>query len=213
MTALNYTTGDPTHLTAGATASMNDISGPFADIKTFLAATAATLDYGNLAAVVDSYYKSLHDRVAQSFSLTANTYVFTPLSTIGLTLPTTGTAGAGVFYLDTATFPSGTRTPKLRLAANWLTNNVAPAVTYTYGLYQVTAVGGGAGATTVTLSAVVAGSTVANVSPAATLGGHGESSDIAFPAAGHYILGFTTSGTEVANSYTVHRVALQFRAT
>lgn len=36
MTTFSYTTGNPSNLTAGSTASMNDIQGPFTDLKTFI---------------------------------------------------------------------------------------------------------------------------------------------------------------------------------
>lgn len=36
MTNFAYTTGNPNNLTAGASASMNDIQGPFTDLRTFL---------------------------------------------------------------------------------------------------------------------------------------------------------------------------------
>lgn len=35
MSLLSYTTGNPNNLTGGATASMNDIQGPFTDVKTW----------------------------------------------------------------------------------------------------------------------------------------------------------------------------------
>jgi hypothetical protein len=36
MTTFSYTTGNPSNLTAGATANMNDIQGPFTDLRTFV---------------------------------------------------------------------------------------------------------------------------------------------------------------------------------
>lgn len=36
MTAFSFTTGNPNNLTAGANASMNDVQGPFMDLRTFL---------------------------------------------------------------------------------------------------------------------------------------------------------------------------------
>lgn len=213
MSTLSYTTGNPSNLAAGVTASMNDIQGPFTDIRTFV--NGANLDYGNIAAVVDSYYKTVKDVAVQSAGLTAATYVFGAQGNAGisgLVLPSAGLAGLGTFYLDSSMFPSGTRTPKLRVSANWLTNNVAPAVTYTYGLYQVTATAGGGATNSITLSAVVASSTVTNATPGANIGNFAVSGDISFPTTGHYVLGVVVSGTEATNAAVIHRAALQFRA-
>jgi hypothetical protein len=48
MTSFSYTTGNPSNLTGGTTASMNDISGPFTDVRTFL--NGGNIDSTNLAA-------------------------------------------------------------------------------------------------------------------------------------------------------------------
>jgi hypothetical protein len=47
MTAFNYTTGNPSNLTGGAGASMNDIAGPFTDLRTFL--NGGNIGSGNIA--------------------------------------------------------------------------------------------------------------------------------------------------------------------
>lgn len=41
--SFQYTSGDPTHLTGGANASMADIQGPFTDLRTFLNARIAAI--------------------------------------------------------------------------------------------------------------------------------------------------------------------------
>jgi hypothetical protein len=41
--SFQYTSGDPSHLTGGASASMADIQGPFTDLKTFLNARIAAI--------------------------------------------------------------------------------------------------------------------------------------------------------------------------
>lgn len=48
MTTFSYTTGNPSNLTGGATASMNDIQGPLTDLRTFL--NGANQDATNIAA-------------------------------------------------------------------------------------------------------------------------------------------------------------------
>jgi hypothetical protein len=90
-------------------------------------------------------------------------------------------------------------TAKLRLRATILTNNTAPAVNFTFGLYQITTATGGAGALTYTVNTVVA--TAAINAPAANLGTAANSADINLPTDGYYLFGVVTSGTMAASSY------------
>lgn len=55
MTNFAYTTGNPNNLTAGASASMNDIQGPFTDLRTFI--NGANLSDTNLQAAGTSLSK------------------------------------------------------------------------------------------------------------------------------------------------------------
>jgi hypothetical protein len=151
MAAFSYVSGNPSNLTGGGLASMVDVQGPFTDIRTVLN-NGAAFDYGNFTSVVDSYYKTIREGGGLAASA-AGIYV----CDFAGGLATNGAAGTGasVFYLDPAHYPSGTRTPKLQLAASLVVNATASVVTFTYGLYPVTAVGG-AGDITATLGTVVA---------------------------------------------------------
>jgi hypothetical protein len=191
-------------------------------LSQILSVINGNLDYTNLAATVDQYYKTIREERAISQTTPAATYVFAPgvqdansVARQGaLTAVGANNAGLGVFYLDPAHYPTASpRTNKIRIAVSVMVNATAPAITYTYGLYPVTAVAGGAQAVTVTLGTVVAGSTVAIASPGASSTNHGESTDIAFPSAGYYALGVVLSGIESGITCVAHRVALQTRAT
>lgn len=206
MTALTYTTGNPNNLTAGATASMNDIQGPFTDIRTFLGST--NIDYSNIAAVVQSQYVTIETAVAQGTGLTAGTFLFNP----ALVATTASTAGAAAFNLDASDYPSGTRSPKLRIMAFSMVNATAPAISYTYGLYPIATSVGGSGINSVTVGAVVASSTCTITTPAAnSTNNRAVSSDISFPTAGAYALGVVPSGSETAGACLSHRVKLVWR--
>lgn len=208
MTTFSYTTGNPTNLTGGATASMNDIQGPFTDLRTYL--NGGNIDYTNLASATDSYYKTVFETNLSSAGNATGTYVFA--TAIGMVSPNTVGSARSVRYINTADYPGGTRTPRLRIAVSLMVNTTAPAITYTYGLYPVTAISGVASQPTITLGAVVAGSTAAIASPSASSSNHVEGSEFTFPTTGYYALGCLLSGTETANSFLAHNVVLQFRA-
>lgn len=180
-------------------------------LATIVSAINGGLDYSNLAATVDQYYKTILDVQSFDGGLVVGTYVFTVGNLVAITVD--GSA-YGVIYLDPAHYPSGTRTPKLRLETSALVNGTAPGINYTYGLYPVTAVGGPSTPRITTLGAVVAGSTVATSAPGVGSLNHGETaSDFSFPAAGFYAIGVASSGSQVAASQVTHRARLRFRAT
>lgn len=141
-------------------------------------------------------------------ALAANTFA---LSTSTANLPITSLVGGLVDWLDPADYAAGSRTVKYRLSVTLLTNNVAPAVTFTAGLYPVTAVAGANNVISATLGTVTSGSTVAFTSPAATSINHDVSTNFTAPAAGAYIIAVVTSGTTATNSTTGIRARLQMR--
>lgn len=123
---------------------------------------------------------------------------------------------AGAFYYDPADHPTlDGLAPKLRVRAQVWCNDVAPGVTFTFGLHPVTnpATSGAAGVRTYNISAAVAGSTVALATPAADSGANNSvSADFAAPTAGMYVLGFVQSGGNTAASSHCHiSMQLQMR--
>ena len=117
----------------------------------------------------------------------------------------------GVVYLDPADFAVTGLTTKYRLRATALVNTIAPAITFTFGLYPVTATAGGADAGNATLGTVATGSTVAFASPGVQSLNQGNSGDFTAPAAGFYTLGYVSSRTITANSNVTVAAVLQVR--
>lgn len=111
-----------------------------------------------------------------------------------------------VIYIDPNDYPSvGALAAKLRIRAIIECNDVAPTGNYTVGLHPVTrpATSGGAGLCIYTIGSAVAGSTVAQNTPAADSQNIIVGSDFAVPAAGFYVLGVVTTAT-VATSAHMH---------
>lgn len=115
-----------------------------------------------------------------------------------------------MLYFAAADFATASKTQKLRLRAQVLTNATAPAITLTFGLYPIT-VAGGAGTMAVTFGTVVSGSTVAHASPSASSITQGNSGDFTIPADGQYMVGVVYSGTLVTNALLSQTFQLQTR--
>lgn len=95
--SLSYTTGNPANLTAGATASMNDIQGPFTDIKTwadakFSASDLTTATLQTLGMNTGAQVGRGKSIIATSESRTNVAYgtLTTPDQVAGIVLPTDG---------------------------------------------------------------------------------------------------------------------------
>jgi hypothetical protein len=95
--SLSYTTGNPSNLTASATASMTDIQGPFTDIKTwadakFSAADLTTATLQTLGMTSGSQVGRGKSIIAtsESTSSAAYTTLTTPDQVAGVVVPTDG---------------------------------------------------------------------------------------------------------------------------
>lgn len=99
-------------------------------------------------------------------------------------------------------FQVANKTATARVRGTMMVNATAPGVTFTLGLYQITATGGGAGLFTLTFGTALAGSTVALATPAIGSRTTVESAAFALPSsAAVYALGVNVSGgTMAANS-------------
>lgn len=176
----------------------------------------ATTAYAVAAAPNSSYRVILDSSGSLTAASAAGTYGFG--QGIPVQISGTGTAApANTIYIAAADFPTvNSLTTKLRVRAQVHCNDVAPAVTFTFGLHPITrpATSGAAGVVIYTIGAAVASSTVAITTPAADSSNVGASADFAIPADGHYVLGVVTSGGALAASSHVHMsVALQLRNT
>lgn len=159
-------------------------------------------------------------------SAVATTYFFTGSAPTINSIAYTGVAPSGVstltgeivipeaIYFDDADYTMAGKTQKLRVRAQAYTNAVAPATTFTAGLYPISSVAG-SGATVIvfTLGTVVSGSTVAFAAPSASTLNTGSSGDFTIPADGHYVLGVVAAGSPAATSCTALAAQLQTRWT
>jgi hypothetical protein len=122
------------------------------------------------------------------------------------------TAGLAAFYLTPTDYeesPVNKRTVKLNVQASVITNATAPTITFTVGLYPVSAAAGGETAVTLTLGSVVTGSTAVFTSPGKETLTEAASGLFACPSAGFYALGVVTSGGAAAKSSAAIRALLQ----
>ncbi len=124
-----------------------------------------------------------------------------------------GTTGVppSVFYFDDGDYTTASKTQKLRVRAQVVTNLTAPALTFTVGLYPLSSVGGGSESVSYTVGTVVSGSTVAFVTPAAGGVAQSNSGDLTIPSDGAYLLGVVTSGSIAVNSAVSVHAQLQTR--
>jgi hypothetical protein len=119
-----------------------------------------------------------------------------------------------VFYLDNSDYPTvNGKTPKLRVRATCMVNDVAPADSFTVGLFSVTrpASSGASNVNTITISSAMGGVFGPQFSfPAADSIASAQCTDIDFPADGHYCLGVALSiGGLAAGSFVTITAQLQ----
>jgi hypothetical protein len=172
---------------------MDNLNAIVAEVNGGLDATNIP-DLGVLGA-----YRTILDFKASQGSMSGGAGTFLPISgSMGIS----GTAGTSppLIYLAAADFTVAGRTTKLRVRAQILTDNAAPGITYTFGLYPLTAVS--AASPTASAGAVVAGSTAAIASPPASSLREASSGDFNLPADGYYALGIATGGASSEVSVT-----------
>lgn len=115
-----------------------------------------------------------------------------------------------VLYFDDADYAVAGKTTKLRLQCVVGVNGVAPAVTYTFGLYPLTP-GGSSETWSGTVGSAVSGSTKAIASPAKNIFTPGTGSDFAVPADGAYALAVVVSAEAASGSVVACHAQLQIR--
>lgn len=134
---------------------------------------------------------------------TAAATLFLPAGSNTALAAATTLSPLSVVYIDPADIAVTGATTQLEVDAICLTNATAPAITFTVGLYPISAVAGGADVITMTAGTVQAGSTVAFASPTASTRSRTLSGVFTAPAAGYYALGVVLSGTTAASSREV----------
>ena len=134
--------------------------------------------------------------------------------TSGTTTTTTGGEWVDLPLLPivAADYTVDGKTTKLRVRAQVAANATQPTITFTFGLYPIS-VAGAADNLTFTAGTVVAGSTVAIASPAASTVTAGASAEFDVPTDGAYALGVVTSGTLTNDNTSYLSALLQMRHT
>jgi hypothetical protein len=186
-------------------------------VKTFV--NGGTLLPGDLNSIEEDYewaFGSKKHLLSASTRLdapTAATYLLGAGTSGAGVIASAATAGLSPFYLAPLDYEGSAvnkRTVKLDVQATVITNAVAPGITFTVGLYPVTAAAAGGEATvSVTLGSVIAGSTVAFATPAKEVLAEAVSSAFVCPAAGYYALCVVASGSAAAKSSAAIRASLQ----
>lgn len=218
MTTFNYTTGSTANLVASGTASMTDINGPFADIKTFLNGT--NIDATNITSVADSNLESPQNgswmpllHAPFGGGVTGLPHFSTTVSFIGGGL--SGQQWSPVPAGSDETAPVGMwappstagdltvtgKTATVRLRLTWASNNTALGTNITFGLYPITATAGGAGLISMTAGAALLSTTI--TSPAANSSGVATSGTLAVSSVTGgivYRVGAVTSGAPAGAS-------------
>lgn len=195
---------DANYVTSTILSSDASVDGNRAVGTNHLKANAVTLAKLNADVTTDYGYaystlKHIATRSGQVVAATgAGTYVL--LEGVAPVLATAATAGLSVFHVDPADYAAGSRVTTGKVKLTLLTNAAAPGITFTAGLYPVTASAGGNGVNSITLGAVVTSSTAAIATPALSTLSNAVSADFTVPAAGYYALGVVTSGSTAANS-------------
>lgn len=227
MTTFSFSTGNPTNLTGGATASMTDLSGSFADLKTFLNGgsitdtnvSAAGLTDTSLASPTNAVWRTVLQVSAKTSGSPVITTTPCSFGANGDSVASGASGGApqGLWIPPaSADVAVANKTTRLRLRTMYTINGTAPGITITWGLYPVTAIGGAANLLTLTLGTVVAGSTVSVVTPGTNTGNvlTGTSFDFSTVAASTFhVIGIVGNGSASANSLVGTNAWLEMRHT
>jgi len=207
MTAFSFTSGNPADLTSGGDAEMVDIQGPFNDLRSFL--NGGTMDETNVPNLAAAFttWKPVPGGVTggQIPTQGAGGTVLLPggMAPNGAQVAATTAAGTAVwsFWFNPADFLANSRTTKLRIRWDIITNNVASATSYTAGLYPISAVGAASGSfPAVTIGTVVTGSTAGFTTPGASTSVQSTSTEFNAPSAGRYIFGCVIGAAMAAGS-------------
>jgi hypothetical protein len=148
---------------------------------------------------VTAVYRTIHeDTVIVYGDRAAGTYLYAS-GTIISGSTDTDQNHLSLFYFDDADYSITGLTTKMRVRAQILTNATRPLITFTTGLYSLTTAGA-ADTLVVTADSLIAGSTVALASPAASTASQGNSGTFTIPSDGVHGLALVTSGQLTDNA-------------
>lgn len=132
-------------------------------------------------------------------------------STLKVDGSTTTASALRLFYFDDADYAISGKTQKLRVRAQCLTNATTPTgLTYTVGLYPISAIAGGADVLVYTAGTVTTGSTIAFSSLTASTKTQNVTSTFTIPSDGYYVLLVASSGATTADARVAISSQLQY---
>lgn len=139
----------------------------------------------------------------------ATTWLFSSTSAV----PSGNTTSNAICFVPwtAAHYSVSSKTTRMRVLVAGGTNTAAPGITFNFGLFPITAVGGSVGLISYTAGTAVPGSTAAVITPAASSRHMAVSSDFTPPADGVYALGTTLSASTAGSSWSAWTVMLQIR--
>jgi hypothetical protein len=179
--------------------------------------SALTTDMSAVDAALTTWKPFVHRRAGRIVGLTSgSTFI---LNDIGFNATLVGDVNAVsdlAVYLDPADWTAGSRTTQMQLRMRWRTNDVAPGISFTFGLWPVSTwanPGGGQAAIIASVGAQASGSAVALTTPSASAGGVAVSGAFTAPTAGDYILGVQASGSQALSSVVSLVAQLMYRQT
>lgn len=173
------------------------------DLSTIQTVINGNLDDTNMASPNNGVRRLLLGTWGLFQSATAaGTYWFTTFSGQAVLSGSSATTGPQIWLGDSGwssqpqDFQVAGKTAYGRVRVGALTNSPAPGVTFTWGLYPISALGGTGGSLAVTLGTVVGGSTAAVTASTPDIAIGVESAQFSLPTApAAYLLGCVVSGT------------------
>lgn len=205
----------PVTLVANTNENVNDLN---TDLN-YIIGLLNTLDESNVANLAAAFttWKNTEHFCGSTFTgQGAATFIIPGGSAptgASVVLPITAGTSIYTFNLDPADWTANSRTTKLRIRWHLIANGVAPAQTFTCGLYPISGFSApGAGvAAGVTFGTVVSGSTAVFTTPALAADTTTLSTEFNCPTAGSYAFGLVNTGNMAANSALTVYGALQMR--
>lgn len=192
MATLTYTT--VSNIVNGNVNNASDVSTAFTQVQ------------ASVNSVADSQIASPNNLVPRTIAtapfivnsaFTAGNYSF-QLAQGGLLIASGGLGAPYTVPLDTTSYAVTGKTTQLIVRVSLLVS-VGPSITFTFGLYPITSVGGTTNAV-VTLGTVTTGSTIAFASPGSGTNTFGASSQFNVPGSGVWVPGVALSGTMPAGT-------------
>lgn len=202
-------------LVAGTPENINDVQDMFNDVKTLV---NGNLDATNLAAsarpaTVLGAYRTVHEATfaLDSTNTGATTYVPTVSSSTSpvRALSTAGLSAIVFCPLTVADYSVSGLTTQFRVQGSVITNGVAPGVSFTYSVAQITNLNGTGNAIGISGTGTLLGSVTRTTPGANSAFVDSSAADFTISTSGTYVMLLASSGSPAANSNTQFCLRLQ----